>query len=141
MRPWRVAPSLINLRAQVNALYPNRSKDSDGTIGDAAHLARVSDHAPNERGVVCALDLTHDPAGGCDVWKIAEALRASKNPRIKYVIFNRRIFSSAVNPWEWRPYEGPSPHTEHVHISVMDSASDDYPWSVVAPRKLKGRKR
>ena len=57
---WRLARSLETLRAQINALSPNRSKASDGTIGDAAHSARTSDHNPDGGGVVRALDLTHD---------------------------------------------------------------------------------
>ena len=34
---WRAAKSLLKLRDQVNARFPGRKKDSDGTIGDAAH--------------------------------------------------------------------------------------------------------
>ncbi len=122
---WHAAPSLLALLRQVDAMAPNRSKASDGIIGDAAHAARVSDHNPNTRGVVCAVDITHDPKGGCDANRIAEALRASRDSRIHYVIWNRRIFSSTTQPWTWRTYAGESPHTEHIHISVRD---DEAPW-------------
>lgn len=43
---WRLAKSLVQLREQINALSPNRSKVSDGTIGNAAHSARTSNQAP-----------------------------------------------------------------------------------------------
>lgn len=116
---WRLAKSLEVLRAQVNSKHPGRSKLSDGTIGDTAHQATGSDHNPNAAGVVTALDLTHDPVHGFDSWKFAGLLRINKDPRIKYVISNGRIFSSVVHPWEWRPYTGPNKHAHHVHISVM----------------------
>jgi hypothetical protein len=106
------------LRSQIDAKYKNRSKLSDGWIGDTAHAARASDHNPNAEGVVTALDITHDPAHGLDTWKLAEVLRDNKDPRIKYVISNGRIFSSAISPWQWRRYTGANRHAHHIHVSV-----------------------
>lgn len=143
MRSWRVAASLEKLRAQVNALAPQRSTASDGTIGDAAHASRSSDHNPwvmdGTVGVVTALDVTHDPAGGCDAGQLAEALVASRDPRIKYVIFARRIARSypkvGLPAWQWAPYGGSNPHTKHVHVSVVDEQvryDDDRAWRIPA---------
>jgi hypothetical protein len=101
-------------------MAPSRNKADDGTIGDPAHQARKSDHNPDTNGVVTAMDITNDPAHGADAGAIAEMLRLSKDRRIKYVISNRRIFSSLVSPWQWRRYDGVNAHTEHVHISVID---------------------
>jgi hypothetical protein len=123
---WRVAKCLLALRDQVNQRTPNRKKLSDGTIGDVAHAARTSDHNPWVRdgavGVVTAMDITHDPGGGCDAGALAEAIRASRDPRVKYVIWNRRIANSSsiagAAPWTWRPYDGANPHDKHVHLSV-----------------------
>jgi lysozyme family protein len=132
----RLAQGLAILRDQINARYPNRSKLSDGWIGDAAHAARASDHNPNAAGVVTALDVTHDPAAGVDTWKLAESLRQRKDPRIKYVISNGRIFSSVVAPWTWRPYTGANKHAHHIHISVSsDPALYDLAsaWTLDAP--------
>jgi beta-lactamase superfamily II metal-dependent hydrolase len=132
--PWRAARSLLTLRDQVNRRAPRRNKASDGTIGDAAHCQRTSDHNPWVRdgsvGVVTALDITHDPSGGCDANTIAEAIRASRDGRVKYIIWNRRIANSAAigasQPWQWRPYGGTNPHTRHVHVSVKpDKANYD----------------
>ncbi len=118
---WRLAKSLERLRTQVDAVYPNRSKRDDGTIGDEAHASRSSDHNPwvkdGPTGVVTAMDLTHDPRGGFDSYKFADQLRAAHDPRLKYVISNRRIWNPAVSP-DWRPYNGTNPHDHHVHISV-----------------------
>lgn len=123
---WRPAKSLLVLRDQVNTLAPGRNKKSDGFIGDKAHQGRQSDHNPWVRdggiGVVTAFDITHDPARGCNARDIAEAIRTSRDRRVKYIIWNRRIANSAAiggaAAWEWRHYTGKNPHTKHVHISV-----------------------
>jgi len=126
---WRVAESLLKLRAQVNVRFPGRKKDSDGTIGDEHHCGSgggTSDHCPNVRdgniGVVTAMDITHDPAHGLDAGAVAEALRLSQDPRIKYIISNRRIANfralGGKPPFAWRPYTGPNPHDKHFHVSV-----------------------
>jgi hypothetical protein len=119
---WRLARGLDRLRSQINTRSPNRNKSSDGTIGDRAHAARASDHNPR-RGIVHALDLTHDPGRGVDTWSLADRMRLSKDPRIKYVISNRRIFSSPG--YTWRPYKGSNPHSRHVHISIRDNPHAD----------------
>jgi hypothetical protein len=134
VRPWRVAESLKHLKRQMDAKAPGRRRDSDGTIGDAAHATRNSDHNPwvldGSKGVVTAMDITHDPAGGCDAGALAESIRASRDSRMKYIIWNRRIMSATavreVPAWEWRPYSGSNPHTKHMHISVKpDKAAYD----------------
>ena len=127
---WRVAQSLLTLLGQVNAAAPGRDKSSDGTIGDAAHQARESDHnawiIDHGIGVVTALDVTHDPQGGCDAGQLTHALLNSRDSRIKYMIWNHQIVSSNVAPWQWRPYTGQDPHTGHLHLSVKsDKASYD----------------
>lgn len=134
---WRVAKSLLKLRETVNGKFPARKKDWDGTIGDEAHASRASDHNPWVRegttGVVTAMDITHDPAHGVDSYKLAEQLRIGRDPRIKYVISNRRICSSEVSPWTWRPYKGKNPHDHHVHVSVHSDKihyDDEAPWEI-----------
>lgn len=122
---WRPAKSLVRLRDQINRAAPNRSKANDGTIGDAAHKTRTSDHNPwvkdGNIGVVTAIDITHDPDDGCDAEQIVQALVDSRDPRIKYIIWDRRILSSQVQPWVWRDYDGKNPHTKHFHLSVKPS--------------------
>ena len=115
---WRVANSLLKLREQVNAKAPDRDKSSDGTIGDAAHSARTSDHNPDTDGVVKAMDISNDPRHKVRSRDIAEAIRLSKDSRVKYVISDGEIFSSITSPWKWRKYTGSNPHFQHVHISV-----------------------
>ncbi len=131
---WRAMNSLLVLRDQVNRIAPNRSKASDGLVGDEEHQSTNSDHNPHYvAGVgdemVTALDLTHDPLHGFDSYDFAETLRRNRDPRIKYVISNHRIFSSYASgdraAWEWGPYNGVDPHTNHVHISVLDAKISD----------------
>jgi hypothetical protein len=138
---WRLAKSLETLRSQVNAAYPGRDKSADGSIGDAAHASRASDHNPwvkdGKTGIVTAIDITHDPKVGLDSGKLADALRASRDPRIKYIISNRRICSGAggTSPWRWRKYNGANPHNHHVHLSVESKKSlydSVEPWAAVS---------
>ena len=141
---WRVAKSLDVLLFQVNERWPNRDKSSDGTIGDASHSARTSDHNPNSKGVVCALDVTHDPSVGLDASLLAETLRQSHDPRIKYLISNARICSSTVKPWTWRQYSGMNAHRHHMHVSVYGNYDDTTPWAIVvgdAPKSSSGHRR
>ena len=134
---WRIARSLDHLLAQINAAYPNRSKAADGGIGDAAHAASVSDHNPDDAGVVRARDYTHDPANGFDAHALADRLIASRDPRIKYVISRGRIASATVSPWVWRAYSGSNRHDHHVHVSVVaDSRADNTAdWTITTKPK------
>jgi hypothetical protein len=131
---WYIAKSLEVLRAQLNARAPHRSTVSDGGIGDASHSARESDHNPTASGQVCARDFTNDPAGGLPGQWLADTLVASRDPRIKYVIFNHRIIDSRVgnHPWTWVPYSGDNAHEHHVHVSVFAGAlgDDTRPWNL-----------
>ena len=133
---WRVAKSLNVLLGEINHYAPLRSKVSDGSIGDASHASRSSDHNPWVKdggvGIVTARDFTHDPAHGFDSYKFADWLKDHKDPRLKYVISNRRIWNPSVSPL-WRPYYGINPHNHHVHVSVLpDKAHYDSitPWDV-----------
>lgn len=144
LRNWRVAKSLLVLREQVNEKAPGRNKANDGTIGDAAHSTRDSDHNPwvedpqdANQGVVTAMDITNDPGGGCDVAQLVKVIHGSRDERVKYIIWNRLIAnSSAIGghaSWTWRPYGGENPHTKHVHISVKPIQAlfdDTSPWEI-----------
>jgi len=41
-----------------------------------------------------------------------------------YIISNRQMVRSyprtGTTPWQWAPYTGGNPHTEHMHVSVVD---------------------
>jgi len=146
---YRLAKSLVTLREQINEAYPNRDKTSDGWIGDKAHRARKSDHNPNARGVVTALDVDKDLGGGMDAHRWArEVLVPTRDTRIEYVISNGQVWTHSLG---WHKYTGSNPHEGHIHISVVDHPSlydDERPWMVkqkplkvlVKGKELKGAK-
>lgn len=119
-----MAFSLDILLGQLNESYPNRSKISDGGIGDVRHISKKSDHNPWVRqtdsslGIVTARDFTHDPKRGLDCNQLAERLIDSRDDRIKYIIWNGKIISSTRQKWRWRKYSGSNQHTKHLHLSV-----------------------
>jgi hypothetical protein len=132
---WRVARSLDTLLSQVNSAAPTRSRVSDGSIGDAKHASRSSDHNPwvilNGIGVVTARDFTHDPQH-FDAHKFAEMLKRSGDRRLKYIISNSRIWNPSISN-QWRPYRGVNPHDRHIHVSVKPFKAyfdDTTPWKL-----------
>ena len=121
-----LAKSITKLREQINARYPRRSKASDGTWPSAAHR-RQSPNSDHNTGH--AVDFTHDPRGGLNSEKLADHLRTVHDPRLKYVISNRKI-ASAKTGWKWARYNGANAHDKHVHISVNRSPDHGEPWSL-----------
>ncbi len=124
---WHLAPSLAQLRREINTRWPSRDKTSDGTIGDAAHSARASDHNPNSRGSVNAIDIDED---GIDAWGLVALLIT--DPRVYYVIYEGRIWQRK-HGFVPRPYAGINAHRKHVHVSIIQSVAAEQnttPWSV-----------
>lgn len=122
---WYLAPSLNVLRDEIDAAYPHRQKKMDGTIGDAAHAARDSDHNPNARGSVNALDVDEI---GIDAWALVAC--AILDDRTNYVIYEGKIWQRK-HGFKPRPYTGPNAHKRHVHISILQTRQaeqDVRPW-------------
>lgn len=132
MAGWELVPCGVQLRAEVNALAPNRDRSSDGTIGDLAHQGSVSDHNDDEIGNVPIRDA--DSKHEVHAWDMDRDLREpgltaemlvqhvlarcrwGSERRIRYIIFDRRIWS-ASNGWRQQAYTGSNPHDKHVHFS------------------------
>lgn len=130
---YRLAKSLETLRSQINATFPNRDKTSDGWIGDTSHQARPSDHNPNAAGVVRAIDIDEDLNAGVDLESIITAIRASRDPRVKYIIYEKRITVQGSDLQSWKPYTGTNSHSHHAHISVHSVPQlydDDQTWAI-----------
>jgi hypothetical protein len=125
---WYLAPSLAVLRAEINARWPNRDHASDGTIGDAAHSATTSDHNPNSRGSVDAMDVDED---GIDFNVIFAAIK--KHPSSRYVIYERKLYHR-LRGWRPEAYTGPNPHDHHFHLSIDQTRTaeqDTRPWGLL----------
>jgi hypothetical protein len=124
---WYVAPSLNILRDEINRRWPKRDKTSDGSIGDTAHQGTKSDHNPNSRESVNALDIDKD---GINTSILIKAL--IKHPATNYVIFNRTIWSRSRN-FQPHEYTGSNPHTGHIHVSILQTVSAEQsrtPWGI-----------
>lgn len=114
-----LAPSLVQLRNEINAANPGRDKSSDGWIGDASHAARKSDHNPDYSagGIVRAIDVDVD---GCDPDKLIAV--AIADPRTEYVI-SRGFIYERLNGFRKRKYTGSNDHSKHTHISIRTTAA------------------
>jgi len=118
------------LRLQVDDSYPDRDKSSDGWIGDTSHKARRSDHNPDAKGIVRAIDIDRDLSGKAkpDLMPyLADQIRVCAkrgDKRISYIIFAGRIASSRMG-WRWRKYRGINPHNTHLHVSFSPKGDTD----------------
>lgn len=126
---WRLSKAASQLREQIDDSYPERSRKSDGALGDSRHLVKKSDHNPDARGWVRAIDITADLGVGLDetadlVNQIRQYAKKSKQKRISYIIYNKQI-ASPILGWKWRKYRGSNPHKSHFHISFTKLGDTD----------------
>jgi hypothetical protein len=149
-----LVPSLVALRNEFNKLAPSRDKGADGAIGDSSHTSS-SDHTPDEdsdvlrdhdadsKNEVHALDIdSTGPWSGTTFDAIIKGIIARERKRwldpndkcrLKYIIWNRRIYSQD-NDFNGATYTGTSdPHTNHAHFSGRYETAcenDTSPWGV-----------
>ena len=143
----RLVAGGVTLRNQINKRWPKRDKRSDGWIGDKAHAGRQSDHNPDARGLVHALDIDadldpKDPGAAQRLANQIVAYAASGIPganRIKYVVFRNAISSGtyANSMWTWR--KGNYGHEHHIHVSFSTKGENNaqtYPLPILnTPKK------
>lgn len=126
--PCTPAPSCVRALHEATTIAPNRRTSSDGICASSTHHQQNpgSDHEPNivvgGKHYATAVDVSQDK-DHFDAEAMVEKLRIAKDERIKYVISERHMYSSYAShgfpPYTWRPYSGPDPHTNHVHISIL----------------------
>ena len=128
MDDWYLAPALQVLRTEVDARWPDRDRTTDGTVGDVAHQARTSDHNPNSRRSVDAIDFDED---GVDPWAILAA--AKRHPSARYFIYEGHLYHR-LRGWVAEPYDGLNPHDKHCHLSIDQTEraeQDRRPWGLL----------
>lgn len=145
-----LVPCLAALRAEFDKIAPKRARGADGWVGDAAHQRTSSDHNWDETGVVPirdadkinevhAIDVDADgpwpPGLGMErfVQHIVGRHRAGTDRRLRYVIYNRRIWR-ADHGWRQDKHTGDNQHVAHAHFSASyDSKheADTRPWGLV----------
>lgn len=123
---WYVDKGLAQFNAQMRKRYPGIVI---GTIGDENHRP-PSQHIPEADGSVDASDyMIGAKFPPREAARVFRTLRANRDRRILYAIYDRQIFSSVTQPWKLRPYGGDDPHTGHLHLSVNDlHETDGSPW-------------
>ena len=136
-RPWAVSAAIQALIVQVEAAWDIRHP-TDGTVASRGHDRRNprSDHRPSRvspAGIVRAVDIGETVEDRGEL--LAEQIRQSRDPRVRYVIHEQRLFSSYDHrngpPYMWRRYSGANPHANHVHVSVLRSGDrDGRPWQI-----------
>lgn len=136
-RKWWLSQGVHALLLEIEAVYP-KSGPADGTVASKGHdqNSPTSDHRPKPTtgtGVVRAADIGEYVEDQGIL--ICEAIRKSRDPRVKYVIHEKRLFSSYDHsdgpPWTWRPYSGSNGHLDHVHVSLLPAADKDpSPWGL-----------
>jgi hypothetical protein len=119
---WYLNTALTEWRNDVNPKYPKRSKTSDGTIGDRAHAASVSEHNPDFDGSVDAWDMdvnlfgssvpTGTLAERAEIESLIRIFQA--DPRSELWIWDGYI-ASRSDGWRRRRYYGANAHDHHVH--------------------------
>ena len=123
----KATPAAIAVLRQATAIKPSRKKASDGLLPSAAH---VNQNPNSDHNTGFAVDLTHDPVNGIDCFNLYEELKADK--RVKYLIFQGKIWSSDRASEGDREYTGSNKHNKHLHISIKERCGDDtspwFPW-------------
>lgn len=136
----RPAKSLLKLRDELNAVFPNRFTGTDGFISGYGQFNKTG-HNPNNLGHTMAFDIS-TPANGEHITEaegraLAEYFRSQMNRKFWYLIHDQgagapepMIAGNHTKDFSWARYEpyydgsGGDAHSNHIHISL----TADYFW-------------
>lgn len=135
-KPVRLCAGGVTLRNQVNLKWPHRDRRTDGWVGDRKHSERVSDHNPDENGIVHAIDIDENfgrgkERNGAAAMQFADELLAYArsglpgSKRLKYVVYEDRLASGTYKRTWWRWRGRGYGHQGHVHVSFTNAADTD----------------
>lgn len=136
---WVLTRGLTTWREEINAVFPDRDRASDGAIGDQAHSSGTSGHNPDRTGraeyrdgdaldEVRAIDVDRDlvPESGDD-WMlrvirfVVEKARRGEYVPFRYIIYcpagGRPTIWHKSSGWAARNYTGANRHDKHAHFS------------------------
>ena len=123
----KATPAAIAVLRQATAIAPLRMKASDGLLPSKAHIHQ---NPNSDHNTGYAVDLTHDKVAGIDCNDLFIKLQA--DPRVKYLIFQGKIWSADRASEGDREYTGSNKHNKHLHISIKEGCGDDtspwFPW-------------
>ena len=123
----RATPAAIAVLRQATAHFPKRKKASDGLLPSAAH---VHQNPNSDHNSGYAVDITHDSVNGVDC--AIAYVELQKDKRVKYLIFNGKIWSKEKGS---RDYTGSNKHHKHLHISIKETCGEDTsPWFTWLPK-------
>jgi hypothetical protein len=132
----------VQLREQIDDMFVERDRRSDGWIGDTRHSARKSDHNPDKSGIVRAIDIDANlNAHPEEVFDLVEKIRKCAkrgDKRIAYIIHDGKISSPMLN-WKKRKYRGANPHRSHFHVSFTSLGDKDGSWFDLEGERVNGR--
>lgn len=138
VRYQRPALSLLKLRDELNAVFPGRYTGTDGFVsgydGPNNPTFQKSGHNPNHLGHCMSFDIS-TPANGEQIDEatgraLSDYLRTKANIKFRYLIHDMSAgapegkIAGDHTKWAWWGYNGISPHSDHIHISL----TDDYLW-------------
>jgi len=133
---WVKVKWIPKLFAAFDALWPNRNRSQDGTIGDTAHQSSVSGHNPDDTAGskperedadnIAEVRAADVDARGVNMQAVVDAIVSDPNERKRfiYIIFNGYIWS-ASNGWRKAKYNGSDQHTTHAHFSGDPNYDED----------------
>lgn len=104
--------SLKAVFAEINAVWPNRDKRTDGWIGDSRHCPGSSDHCADGSGRVHAIDIDKD---GIDPRHVI--LRLAGYPLVIRYMNHAGQQYHIKNDFVGRPLSG-DPHNGWIHVSI-----------------------
>lgn len=107
---WGLSPTTASMAAAVLRMFPGARITSGYRSRDTIPGPRVSLHTKGK-----AVDI----AGSWSTMQsIYNYIKATGDPRVKELIFNRRIWSPRTGE---HAYRGSNPHTDHVHLGTGDN--------------------
>lgn len=121
MARYLLCASLNRLFDEIDAIWPNRDRRTDGWYR-APSTGISLGHNPGHNGLVHAIDVDKD--GINPAWIISNIYKGGHV--LWYIIWNRTLYSNTYG-WNPRAYTGTNPHTDHMHFEVyQETPAENY---------------